>query len=70
VLLDVAVLPALMSFIGTTACAFLFREESAEHEARNKKEKGAAEKRLSLAQPREWHTALEMQLWRRLPRRS
>jgi multicomponent Na+:H+ antiporter subunit F len=39
VLLDVAVLLALMSLIGTTAFAFLFREESAEHEARNEKEK-------------------------------
>ncbi|AJE21010.1 monovalent cation/H+ antiporter complex subunit F [Azotobacter chroococcum] len=39
VLLDVAVLLALMSFIGTTAFVFLFRKESAEHEARNEKEK-------------------------------
>lgn len=40
VLLDVAVLLALMSFIGTAAFAFLFHEESAEHEAHNEKEKG------------------------------
>ncbi|WP_349569702.1 monovalent cation/H+ antiporter complex subunit F [Azotobacter salinestris] len=40
VLLDVAVLLALMSFIGTAAFAFLFRGEPAEQEARDAQDKG------------------------------